>query len=123
MKSKKIILGSSERTVLELLWRKSPQTMTELFHELNESPGWSKSTVNTMLSRMTDKGLITFEQGPKAKLYSPCIERDAANLAETESLIDRVYQGSVGLMMNTLVRQRKMEPEEIEDLKRMLDQM
>ena len=118
-----IILSASERTVMELLWSENPQTVTELYHKLREDPGWSKSTVNTMLSRMTEKGLIEFEQGERAKLYRPGIDRKSADLAETESLIDRIYQGSVSMMMSTLMRQKKLNREEIEELRSMLDKL
>ena len=120
---KKVILGSSERYVCELLWQRSPQTMTELLRSLEQNPGWSKSTVNTMLARMTEKGLITYEQGEKAKLYKPCIKKRDADLAETESLIDRVYDGSVSMMMSTLMRQKKLKDEDVAELRRLLDEM
>ena len=125
MKSKKetVILSASERTVMELLWDKNPQTVTELFHTLRENPGWSKSTVNTMLSRMTEKGLISYEQGERAKLYVPEVDRKSADMAETESLLERIYQGSVSMMMSALMRQKKLDSAEIEELKSMLDKM
>lgn len=120
---KSVILSSSERIVMELLWEKSPQTVTELFHLLKEDPGWSKSTVNTMLARMSEKGLISVAQGEKAKLYKPEIGKRSADLAETESFLDRVYQGSVSMMMSTLMRQNKIDEKEMEELKSMLDKM
>ena len=120
---KKVILGSSERYVCELLWERSPQTMTELLRSLEKNPGWSKSTVNTMLARMTEKGLISYEQGERAKMYKPCIRKKDADLAETESLIDRVYDGSVSMMMSTLMRQKKLNEDEVSELRRILDEM
>ena len=120
---KKDILSDSERIVMELLWERSPQTMTELFHTLREEPGWSKSTVNTMLMRMMDKQLIRYTQGEKAKLYRPVIKKKDADIAETDSLIDRIYEGSVSLMMSTLIRQKKMDEKEIEELKKILDDL
>lgn len=120
---KSVILSSSERIVMELLWEKSPQTVTELFHLLKEDPGWSKSTVNTMLARMSEKGLIRVAQGEKAKLYKPEVGKNSADLAETENFLERVYQGSVSMMMSTLMRQNKIDEKEMEELKSMLDKM
>ncbi len=97
--------------------------MTELLRSLEKNPGWSKSTVNTMLARMTEKGLISYEQGERAKMYKPCIRKKDADLAETESLIDRVYDGSVSMMMSTLMRQKKLNEDEVSELRRILDEM
>lgn len=117
---RKVILQPSERILMEELWEKSPQTITQLFHTLNEKRDWSKSTVNTMLNRMSKKGLLRFEQGRKAKLYFPAVEREVVNFAETENFLDRIFQGSVSMMMSTLLKERKLKPEEIQELYDML---
>lgn len=98
------ILQPSEWEIMEKLWESPPKTVTQLFHALEEGTGWSKSTVNTLLGRMTAKGIIHYEEGPKARLYYPDLGREDASIAETESLLERVYQGSVKMMLNTLVR-------------------
>ena len=68
---RKVTLQPSERILMEELWEENPQTITQLFHTLNEKRDWTKSTVSTMLNRMSKKGLLRFEQGRKAKLYFP----------------------------------------------------
>lgn len=62
---RKVILQPSERILMEELWEENPQTITQLFHTLNEKRDWTKSTVSTMLNRMSKKGLLRFEQGKK----------------------------------------------------------
>lgn len=113
---KSIILQQSEWHIMELLWEENPRTITNIFHRLKVDIGWSKSTVNTMLSRMLEKGIIKYEEGVKAKQYYPNVKRDDVALAETESLLDRVYQGSVGMMMSTMVRKKALSKEEIDEL-------
>ena len=116
MGKESIILQQSEWYIMEKLWEVCPRTLVQLYHALKEEPGWSKSTVNTLLGRMVDKGIIYYEEGIKAKHYYPAIQREDAALAETESLLQRVYQGSVSMMMNTLVKQNALSDEEIEEL-------
>lgn len=116
-----MILGQSEWIIMEKLWEQQPRTIMQLFHALEVDPGWSKSTVNTLLGRMVDKGIIDYEDGGKARQYYPKIRREEAALAETKSLLDRVYKGSVGMMMSTLVKQRNFTKEEIQELYDILD--
>ncbi|MCI8593249.1 MAG: BlaI/MecI/CopY family transcriptional regulator [Lachnospiraceae bacterium] len=111
-----MILQPSEWVIMEKLWEEAPRTLMQLFHALEEEPGWSKSTVSTLLGRMTDKGILTVQEGGKARLYYPGVDREDAALAETESLLERVYQGSVSMMMSTLVRQKALDREEVEEL-------
>lgn len=115
------ILGQSEWIIMEKLWEQQPRTIMQLFHSLEVDPGWSKSTVNTLLGRMVDKGIIDYEDSGKARQYYPKIRREEAALAETEHLLSRVYKGSVGMMMSTLVRKRDLTKEEIQELYDILD--
>lgn len=116
MSGKNIILQQSEWIIMEKLWEESPRTIMQIYHALEENPGWSKSTVNTLLKRMVGKGILYYQEGEKAKQYFPKINREAAALAETESLLDRVYRGSVSMMMSTLVKKKNFSREEIEEL-------
>lgn len=110
------ILGQSEWIIMEKLWEQQPRTIMQLFHSLEVEPGWSKSTVNTLLGRMVDKGIIYYEDGGKARQYYPKIKREEAALAETENLLSRVYKGSVSMMMSTLVKKRNFTRKEIQEL-------
>lgn len=123
MREKKVILQPSERILIEELWKNNPQTITQLFHTLNVQNGWTKSTVNTMLKRMSEKGIIRYEQGKKAKQYYPAVERDFVNSIETENFLSRVYKGSVSLMMNTLLKENKLKESEIQELYDMLKEI
>lgn len=59
----------------------------------------------TLVGRMEAKGLIYFKEGGRAKQYYPAVTREEVAAAETRSLLSRVYQDNVGLMMSTLVEQ------------------
>lgn len=120
MKKKEIILQQSERYIMEKLWENTPMTIMQLFHALGVDPGWSKSTVNTLLSRMVDKGIVYYEEGGKARQYYPAVTREDADVAETKNLLHRIYRGSVGMMVNTMIKKNALSQEEMEELYRIL---
>lgn len=123
MKPKDIILQQSEWYIMEQLWKNKKMTIMQLFHALETDPGWSKSTVNTMLKRMMDKNLLSYEESEKARQYYPLISREEAALAETENLLNKIYEGSVSMMMSTLVKKKKISRKELEELYSILDEM
>ena len=47
---------------------------------------------------------------------SQAVEREKAARQETRSFLDRVYQGSVGLMVSSMAREKALTKEEIEEL-------
>ena len=106
--------------MMELLWEEAPRTLTQLAAILREEPGWSKSTVNTMLTRMKAKGLLRVERGGRAQLFYPAVTREAAARQETDGLLERVYRGSIGLLMRTLVDGKGISASEMEELQEIL---
>lgn len=116
-----ITLSAGEWRIMERLWEKSPQTLMELVRELGPDTGWSKSTIVTMVGRLESKGAITYTEGGRARQYAPAIPREQAALDETESLLHRVYRGSVGMMVNTLADGRGLTDQDIEELSAVLE--
>ena len=118
---KNITLQQSEWIIMEQLWESSPKTITQIYHALKVDPGWSKSTVNTLLGRMVDKEIIYYEEGKKAKQYYPAMKREDAAHTETKSLLERVYQGSISMMMSNFAKKNELSKEEITKLYEILD--
>ena len=109
-------LTNSEWYVLDCLWEKSPQTVMELVAALGTRLGWAKSTTITTLRRMEDKGLLLCQIQGRAKHYSPAVPRDRAVRRETRSFLDKVYRGSVGLMVSALAEDKALSRAEIDEL-------
>lgn len=115
MQEKPIALQQSEWHIMQQLWQQ-PQGITQLCKSLSPVTAWSKSTVNTMLSRMLEKQLIGYTEGEKARQYYAKIKREDIAVSETASLVDRVFNGSVSMMMSTLVKSKPLSKSEIEQL-------
>ena len=111
-----INLTNSEWYVLDCLWEHSPMTVMELVSALDRRLGWAKSTTITTLRRMEDKGLLLCQIQGRAKHYSPAVSRDRAVRRETRSFLDKVYRGSVGLMVSALAEDRALSRAEIDEL-------
>ena len=115
-------LNASEWSVMTCLWEHSPCTVMQLVDELKERAGWAKSTTITVLRLMEEKGLLRCEIVGRGKSYSPAVDREKAVAAETHSFLDRVYQGSVGLMMSAMAERQELSREEIAQLRAILDE-
>jgi BlaI family penicillinase repressor len=112
---KHLSVTNAEWPVMELLWQ-SPKTLMELVGALNEQMGWSKSTVATMVRRMDDKGLITFHTEGRTKIFRPAVSREDVTIRETTSLLERAYNGSIGLLVNAMVQRNSLSQGDIDEL-------
>ena len=108
-------LTNSEWIVMECLWQR-PHTLMELVSALRENVGWSKSTVATMLRRMEEKGIISYVAQGRAKRFHPAVTRTEVTTRETKNLLQRAYNGSVGLLVNAMVQSNELTQADIDAL-------
>lgn len=114
-------LSDGEWKLMNLLWQNPPKTITHLTKELEQTTGWVRNVIITMLKRLEAKGAVCHEEGERAKLFYPCVERDGAVIEETRGFLNRMYQGSLSLLVNAMVNSSGLSDEEIEELKAILD--
>lgn len=114
-------LSQAEWNVMESLWAYSPKVGSQIVSDMVEKTGWSRSTTLTMLRRMTEKGLIACEDNGQMKTYSPLVEREDAAKSETESFLNRVYNGSISMLVSSFAERKHLSKADIDELRKILD--
>ena len=107
-----VTLTNSEWYVLDCLWEHSPLTVMELVERLSQKVGWAKSTTITTLRRMEEKGLVHCEVTGRTRHVR----------RETRSFLNKVYRGSVGLMVSAMAQDKALTRKEIDELYEILRQ-
>ncbi len=115
-----IRVTNSEWYLMNCLWQESPRSLMQLVPILKEQMGWSKSTCATMVRRMTEKKLIGYEERGKAKYFFPKVKKEDVVVQETRDFLQRIYDGSIGMMMSALVRQNDLSKDDIHELQEIL---
>lgn len=116
-----IRLTEAEWTVMESLWAQEQLTGREATDLLTEKMGWNRSTTLTHLRRMEEKGAVVSDVQDGVKCFRPAVTREEAAVRETESLLDRVYQGSLSMMVSALTKKQTLPQTEIDELYAILD--
>ena len=117
-----IRLSDGEWKLMEYLWASSPRTITELVHALEPDTGWAKATVITMLSRLEHKGAVRWQSVGRARAYFPVVSRETASAEETRTFLDKVYHGSLGLLINAMAHENALSAQDIDELYAILHQ-
>ena len=116
-----INLSDGEWKLMKLLWQSQPRTIGEFVNELHDDTGWTKTTVFVMLKRLIGKGAVRVDESGRVHEYYSLIKRSDVTKEETDSFLSRVYDGSLGMMVSSLVGRHALSEKEIEELKRILD--
>ena len=120
MEERGVGLSNNEWYIMEYLWEDSPKTATQIIRAMEQETGWAKSTTKTMLRRLEQKGCIAYREGEKAREYYALVKREEVVEAETNSFLNRIYNGSLGLLVNTLVKKQDISDAEMEELYRII---
>lgn len=120
-------ISDAEWDVMKVVWR-APAALTaaEIVEKLEKGAGGggarSPRTVKTFLSRLLKKGALAAEAEGNRYLYRARVTREQCVRAETRSFLSRVFSGAAGPMLVQFVRQARLSPEEIAEIKRLLDE-
>jgi BlaI family penicillinase repressor len=114
-------IAESEWEVMKVLWKKSPMAAREIIDALASVKDWKPKTVKTLLNRLVNKGAVSFKQEGKNYIYTHAVSQKECARSEAKSFLRRVYDGSPRPMIAAFIEEEKLTPEDIRELKRILD--
>ena len=106
---------------MECIWEHEPVSIMQVVKFLQEKSGWSKSTIITMIKRLQKKGVIGYKENGRSKILYTLVSREEIALSETDTLLEKVFHGSISLMLNTLLNEKSITAEERAELIDILD--
>ncbi len=113
-------LTSGELDLMDLLWRYERLTLAEA-HEAYGASRIGYTTMQTRLNRLVDKGLAV-RSTDRPAAYSAAVERKDVQAGHLDELLHRLADGSVVPLVAHLVRDRKIDRDELTELKRLVRQ-
>lgn len=118
MDKKTVKLFDSELKVMDVLWREGDATAKHIADTLTEELGWNKNTTYTLIKRCMKKGAI--ERSEPNFLCHALIPKEEVQEAETNELIDRIYDGAAANLFAALLDKEKLTAEQVERLKQIV---
>lgn len=118
---KKLIskITDSEVEIMRVLWNsKAELPISEIRKTLEETSSWDISTIKTLLRRLCDKGVVLTDKR-EVIYYKPLVSEAEYNDYSTQNLIDRLYSGSAKNLVASLLGSKKLNKNDIEELRAM----
>jgi len=116
-----IMLSDGEWRIMKLLWRSSPRSLREITVALEGETGWTRQTIHVMLKRLIAKNAVRVDETVRIHEYYPLITRKDVAPEETESFLNRVYDGSVEMLFTALTENKSLSDKEFAELRQILD--
>jgi len=112
-----------ELQILRILWELGPCPVREIHGRLSAEKGTNYSTTVKMLSVMRDKDLVKRDEKATPHVYRAGMTQERAQKRMLKDLIHKVYDGSAGSLVMHALSSKKASPEEIDEIRRLLDEM
>lgn len=117
-KSNKIT--DSEWEVMEVFWEHGECRASEVIHTLRSISSWSDKTIRTLIDRLVNKDVLGVKR-ENVNIYYPRVSKDECVREVTESFIQKVYNGSLGLLVANFTKNNSLSQEDISVLKSLLN--
>lgn len=108
-----------ELELLKIIWSGGNQAMYAEIVDALEEKGlvWTKNTIITLLSRLVKKGFLKVQKIGRRNRYLAIVPEEEYRAAQTQSLVEKIYEGDAKGLVCTLIQGDLLSPQEYEELK------
>lgn len=117
-------ISDAELDLLKVLWRLGPSTVRQVLDGL--APGsrsWAYTTVQTLLTRLVQKGYITASRDGRAHIFAAAVKREDLLGRELREIADRVCDGEATPLVLALVGKNRFSKEDLKQFRELLDRL
>ena len=112
-----------ELQILRIVWEDGPSIARHIHDSLQSTKQTTYSTTVKMLSVMLEKGLLRRDDDVRPQVYRAAAPQQRTQKKMLGELIDKVYDGSAGALMLHAISSKKATPEELAEIRRLIDEM
>lgn len=112
-------LSDAELTIMQILWREGEMRATTIADIAKSEIGWEKNTSYTFLNRLIKKGAIV-RNDPGFVCVAAC-DRDEMRTSEAHGMVDKLYDGSIGLFVQAFLSDKSITARERDKLQKLID--
>ena len=123
MKKRPSELSGAEWELMNVVWQTDqPITVRQVLDTAYPRGEKAYTTVQTLMNILVDKGFLVRRKAGRANHYLPSVPREDIVGGSLSQVAQRMFAGSLGAMASFLVSGGKLKPEEIRELKALLDE-
>lgn len=114
-------ISNSEWDVMEILWEKNPLSSKEIIEKARQKRDWKPTTIKTLISRLVDKNILSYEKIGKSYYYYPLLKKEECISVTSNKFINKFYKGELKAMLASFIEEYELSNEDINELKEILD--
>ncbi len=113
-------LTKAEENIMHRLWNLGKSTVTDIIKSMPD-PHPPHSTVSTTIRILEKKGFVSHETYGRTHAYYPVITKEKYSKKSIKDMIHGYFDGSVENMLSFLIKEEKVDKEELKKLVNQLE--
>jgi BlaI family penicillinase repressor len=114
-------MSPTETEILRLVWRLKEATVQEVREQLPADRTLAYNTVQTLLSRLEQKGYLRHRDKGRAHVFSPRVEPQEVIKTTVRDFLGRLFGGDPKPLVQFLAEDGKIDEEDIKRLRQLID--
>ena len=115
-------ISDAEWQVMKIIWMQGEQTSTDLIRVLAERFDWSKSTIQTLLTRLVEKECLTRKKEGKSFVYSALLTLDQSRDLLVRDIKDKVCSRRMKQLVADLIAECDFTQADLADLEAVISE-
>lgn len=115
-----IRLGRLELQIMNVVWEKDKATVHDVKGVLGRGRKPAYSTILTMMRKLEAKGYLEHDVDDRTYVYRPTISQQAVRHGVLGDIVDRLFEGSPSLLLNSLVEQNRISEKELKQIQKLI---
>ena len=114
-------LSASETEILRLVWDLGAGTVQQVCERLPARRTITYATVQTLLRRLEKKGYVRHRAEGKAHVFFPAVQQEHVIKRSVNDFLERLFGGDPIPLVQHLAEHGKIDAEDIEELKKLIE--
>ncbi len=116
-------LTDLEIDIMNVVWRLKRATVRQIVDSLHDQRPLAYTTVQTVLSILTQKGVVRHTREGRAFVYTAIVKPEGVRQEVIKAVVDKLFAGSPQSLVLHLIESDALTAEEAESLRILLDRL
>lgn len=113
-------ISEAEYEVMKVIWKYAPISTNDITDRLTRTTTWSPKTIQTLIKRLVNKGVLSYEKQSRMFVYTPLVKESDYIGQESSSFLNRFYDGKIAAMVSAYIDNDRLSESEIDTLRSLL---
>ena len=115
-------LGPLEADIMQVIWKRQAVTVQDVFEALSAERSIAYNTVMTVMTRLSQKGILCRQKQGRAYIYSPATTKAEVAKSMLQYVIDKIFGGSRAPVFSHLLEDKNLSEDEMAYLKTIVEE-